>query len=56
VARLLGPRYEEWDLAEDNLISRVEALSDDLTTVPAAKPRPGVLDRLRTLIGATRPR
>ena len=54
VARLPGPRYEEWDLAENNLISRVQALSDDLTTAPAAKPRSAVLDRLRTLLGATR--
>jgi len=53
VARLPGPRYEEWDLAQVDLIARVQALSDDLTAVPAARPR-SVLDRLRTLLGAKR--
>lgn len=48
VARLAGPRYEEWDLAHDDLVSRVEALGVELLT-PAA-PRPTVLHRLRTLL------
>ena len=48
VARLPGPRYEEWDLTEGDLITRVQALSDELTTVPAAKPGWALLDRLRT--------
>ncbi len=38
VAQIAGPRYEEWDIAQGDLISRVEALSDDLTTVPS-RPR-----------------
>jgi hypothetical protein len=49
VARLPGPHYEEWDLAHDNLIERVEALRDDLTTPPAQQPRSSILDRLRAL-------
>lgn len=31
VARLPGPRYEEWDL-EDDLVERVQVLTCDLTT------------------------
>ena len=54
VARLPGARYEEWDLAQEDLISRVEALSDGLTTVPAAGPRGPVLARLRTLLNSLR--
>lgn len=50
VARLVGPRYEEWDLAHDDLASRVEALGVELFT-PAA-PRPTVLHRMRTLLVA----
>lgn len=50
VARLSGPRYEEWDLAQDDLASRVEALAAELLTPPA--PRPTLLDRLRALPGA----
>ena len=49
VARLPGPHYEEWDLTHDNLIERVEALSDNLTTAPAEKLRFSILDRLRVL-------
>jgi hypothetical protein len=56
VARLSGPRYEEWDLAHDDLVARVQALGDDLTAVPAATAGAAVLGRLRTLIGATRRR
>ncbi len=54
VARLPGPRYEEWDLEHDGLIGRIHALSDDLTAIPAAKPRSAVLHRLRTLRGLIR--
>ena len=56
VARLPGPRYEEWDLANDDLVARVQGLSDDLARVPAAAPRWAVLDRLRSLIGVHRRR
>lgn len=45
VAQLPGPHYEEWDLTDDDLVTRVQALSDELTTIPA--PRLTVLDRLR---------
>lgn len=54
VARLPGPRYEEWDLAHDDLIERVQALSDHLTVVPAAKSRAALWDRLRALLRPTR--
>lgn len=54
VARLSGPRYEEWDLAHDDLASRVEALAAELLAPPA--PRPTLLDRLRALSGAARAR
>ena len=54
VARLPGPRYEEWDLEQDGLIGRVHALSDDLTALPAATPRSPVLHRLRRLRGLIR--
>ena len=50
VAQLPGPRYEEWDLTEGDLISRVHALSDELTAVPVAKPGSALLNRLRTLL------
>jgi hypothetical protein len=50
VARLPGPRYEEWDLAHDDLAGRVDALGHDLTTVPA-RARPALLDRLRRTLG-----
>lgn len=50
VARLAGPRYEEWDLAHEDLTSRIEALGAELLA-PAAR-QPTVLDRLRTLLEA----
>lgn len=34
VARLPGPRYEQWDLETDDLLSRIEALVDELTAAP----------------------
>jgi protein-tyrosine-phosphatase len=55
VARLPGPRYEEWDIDHEDLATRVQALSDDLTTVPDAKPS-FVEDWLRKLRGAIRRR
>lgn len=56
VARLPGPRYEEWDLTQSDLIDRVQALSDEITTAPATTPGLALLDRLRTLIKACRRR
>jgi hypothetical protein len=54
VARLPGPRYEEWDLGDDDLTSRVHALSDDLAAV--GEPSPTMLTRLLTLLRAARRR
>jgi hypothetical protein len=54
VARLPGPRYEEWDLADDDLVNRVQALGDDLSTDPAATPRSAWRDRLGALLGTVR--
>ena len=48
VARLPGPYYEEWDLGRDDLIGRVEALSDALTA-PRRQPRSAILGRLPEL-------
>ena len=56
VARLPGPRYEEWDLTDGDLIARVHALSDELTAAPAATPGSALLDRLRTLLKVHRHR
>ena len=53
VARLPGPRHEEWDLAHTDLMSRVQALSRDLTAVPAAPPGSAVLRWLLKLLGTT---
>jgi hypothetical protein len=50
VARYPGPRYEEWDLADDDLVVRVRALSDDLTAVAPTRPRTTVRDRLHRLL------
>lgn len=55
VARLPGPRYEEWDVAQNDLTDRVQALSDELTTVEVVTPRATVLDRVRRLLGVGRP-
>jgi hypothetical protein len=54
VARLPGPRYEEWDL-EDDLVERVQALTDDLTTSAAAPDRT-LLGRARSVVQAFRGR
>ena len=49
VARLPGPRYEQWDLETEDLLGRVEALADELTTAPAATSTTPVA-RLRSLL------
>lgn len=56
VARLPGPRYEEWDLTDGALVDRVEILSAQLTSVPAARPRRAALHRLRALLASVRRR
>jgi hypothetical protein len=48
VARLPGPRYEEWDVAHDDLAGRVEALSDELAA--GAPQPPTLLGRLRAIL------
>ena len=50
VARLPGPAYEEWDLAQDDLAVRVQRLCDELTVGSAPSPRPTVLTRLQGLL------
>jgi hypothetical protein len=55
VARLPGPTYEEWDLRQEDLASRVKALSDALTA-PAAEPRSAILGRMSKLPEAIRRR
>ncbi len=48
VARLPGPRYEEWDLEQGDLLTRVEALGDALTVAPVRRSWWTVVrDRLR---------
>lgn len=54
VARLAGPRYEEWDVVNDDLAERVRALSDELVGVPAAPARMSVRHRLRAMFAASR--
>jgi protein-tyrosine-phosphatase len=54
VARLPGPRYEEWDL-EDDLVERVRALTDDLTP-SAPAPDPTLLGRAMSMVRALRRR
>jgi hypothetical protein len=56
VARLPGPRYEEWDLTRGDLGTRVRRLGDELTAGPAPTPRLTVLTRLRGLLDAVRHR
>ena len=55
VARLPGPRYQEWDLAHDDLMERIQGLGDELSSVPDDG-RHSVLDRLRRLVRAAWPR
>lgn len=47
VARLPGPRYEEWDLSRGDLTTLVPGLSDELTTSGPPAARSTVLGRLR---------
>ena len=47
VARLPGPRYEQWDLTREDLLTRVEALSDELTAGPEIPEPTTVGGRLR---------
>jgi hypothetical protein len=56
VARLPGPRYEEWDLTQGDLIARVHALSDELTAATAPSTGAAMLGRLRNLLKADRHR
>ena len=53
VARLAGPRYEEWDLAQGDLMGRVETLCAELTTPPPVRSRT-MLDRLMSLLRGNR--
>jgi protein-tyrosine-phosphatase len=55
VARLPGPRYQEWDLSHDDLIERVQRLGDELNAV-GDQGSPSVLDRLRVLLRPARRR
>jgi hypothetical protein len=54
VARLPGPSYEEWDLRHDDLMGRVQALSDELTATAVVTSRPAPLHRLKRLLGSIR--
>jgi arsenate reductase len=56
VARVPGPRYEEWDLTREDLLTRVEALCDELTAAPAVPERPSRLHPVRALLAALRSR
>ena len=47
VARLPGPRYEEWDLVDDDLVHRVERLSSQLDRVPTTGAGSSLLGWLR---------
>lgn len=53
VARLPGPVYEQWDLTRDDLLTRVEALSDELTAEIEVPVRSTLRDRARALLRAT---
>lgn len=54
VARVGGAHYEEWDLAHEDLIERVETLSQDLLRPSVQEPNPGILARVRTWFGSPR--
>lgn len=56
VARLPGPRYEQWDLGTEDLLTRVEALADELTAPPQPAPPPAPAARLRARLAAFRRR
>ena len=48
VARLPGPRYEEWDLVHDDLNERVRRFSSHLEALETTRHRPRMLSRLRS--------
>lgn len=50
VARVPGPRYEEWDVTAGNLVGRVETLATELTAVPTEAAAEPLLARMRTLL------
>ncbi|MGI8458216.1 MAG: hypothetical protein ACR2LI_08905 [Propionibacteriaceae bacterium] len=54
VARLPGPRYDEWDVINDDLVERVRALSDDLVDVSTIPARVTARQRLRAMFAAAR--
>lgn len=47
VARLAGPRYEEWDVTDGNLSGRIESLASELTAVSITDAPQPVLARMR---------
>ena len=56
VARLPGPRYEAWDLETDDLLTRVEALVDELTAAPVVAAPTTAAGRLQARLAAVRAR
>ena len=56
VARLPGPRYERWDLEAEDLLSRVEALVDELTAAPVPAAPTSRAGRLRAGLAGLRHR
>jgi hypothetical protein len=56
VARLPGPRYEQWDLESEDLLTRVEALADELTAGPVVVTPATVLVRLQNRVSTLRRR
>ena len=52
VARMPGPRYEVWDLAQSDLVDQVETLGQDLIAGPSAPARLSVLARIRAWLRA----
>lgn len=52
VARIPGAHYEDWDLGAGDLISRVQALSDDLTVVPDRHPVVQAMHRVSRVMKA----
>lgn len=54
VARLPGPVYDQWDLTRDDLLTKVEALSDELTAEIEVPVRTSLRNRARQLLDGTR--
>ena len=52
VARLPGRRYEEWDVANEDLAEHVRRLAIELCGPAGTTRQDGVLDRLRRLVTA----